>query len=400
MIKKYTPIFSILLVVMTVSISFGQVGIRTSTPKSIIDLEASNTAAPSNTDGILIPRIDTFPATNPGADQDGMLVFLSTDSGWYKKGIHFWDNSKLAWIPYGGEFVDSYNVKGDNLAYAKQATRNGSPVVILDNGRIGMGTEEPTESLELKFEGDNDIQVSSVQNPNAPNIIFYTANGSFASRDFLNDGDPIGSMAGTVWNGSGRSEVVASVSSLADGDHSSGNLPTKFEFNVTQANDTDADNGGVEMTIRATGRVGIGTSDPTATLELKDGGTNPGSAPLKFNAGTNLSTPEAGAFEYDGTHLYFTPNSTRNILMKGLSATATLDFPILVNGVTDQLTVSVPGATPGSSCNCAPLGSIENDLKWSCFVSAANTVTVRLSKLNTSDIIDPASKSWKVTVIE
>jgi|SRR5579859_2413733 len=34
-----------------------------------------------------------------------------------------------------------------------------------------------------------------------------------------------------------------------------------------------------------------------------------GTAPLKFTLGVNLTTPEAGAVEYDGTHLYYTNNS-------------------------------------------------------------------------------------------
>jgi hypothetical protein len=34
-------------------------------------------------------------------------------------------------------------------------------------------------------------------------------------------------------------------------------------------------------------------------------------APLTFSSGTNLTTPAAGAMEYDGSKLYFTPSSTR-----------------------------------------------------------------------------------------
>jgi hypothetical protein len=44
-----------------------------------------------------------------------------------------------------------------------------------------------------------------------------------------------------------------------------------------------------------------------------------GKAPLKFTSGTNLSVVEAGAMEYDGTSLFFSPASTRyNIIMNGL----------------------------------------------------------------------------------
>lgn len=53
-------------------------------------------------------------------------------------------------------------------------------------------------------------------------------------------------------------------------------------------------------------RLGLGTTTPTALLQFKAGTATASTAPLKFTAGTNLTTTEAGAIEYDGTHLYFT----------------------------------------------------------------------------------------------
>lgn len=50
-----------------------------------------------------------------------------------------------------------------------------------------------------------------------------------------------------------------------------------------------------------------GTStSPTAYLHLAAGTATASTSPLKFTSGTNLSTTEAGAIEYNGTHLYFT----------------------------------------------------------------------------------------------
>jgi hypothetical protein len=396
---KKVPFLVLLLVLFVTVNTISQVGVNSPNPKSIFDISASNPSSPSNTDGILLPRISKLPATDPTADQDGMLAFLDTADGNFKKGLHYWDSSVSKWIPYGDEWVDSYNGSLDNLSYATQANSNGVPVVVYDSGRIGMGTDKPEASLEIKFEGDNDIEVSSVNPPNAPNIIFYTTNGTFNSPSFLNNNNPVNGLAGKVWTGSGKSGVVTTLNALADGNHSNGNLPTKFVFSVTKSGDDSEDDSGYEMVLRENGRLGIGTINPNAVIQIKAGTNTVGSAPIKFNAGTNLSTPEAGAFEFDGTHLYFTPNTSRKILLKGLTNTATLDFPLIVNGVTDELTVSVAGATVGSSCSCAPLGSIETSLKWSCYVSATNTVRVRLSNISTS-LIDPASKSWKVTVIE
>lgn len=54
--------------------------------------------------------------------------------------------------------------------------------------------------------------------------------------------------------------------------------------------------------------IGIGIA-PTAYLGLAAGTATAGTAPLKFALGVNLGTPEAGAVEYDGDHLYYTNNS-------------------------------------------------------------------------------------------
>jgi hypothetical protein len=56
--------------------------------------------------------------------------------------------------------------------------------------------------------------------------------------------------------------------------------------------------------------IGIGTTAPTAYLHIAAGTATAGTAPLKFTAGTNLSTTEAGAMEFDGTHLYFTTTNS------------------------------------------------------------------------------------------
>jgi hypothetical protein len=60
------------------------------------------------------------------------------------------------------------------------------------------------------------------------------------------------------------------------------------------------------MRITNTGKVGIGTTTPTAFLHLKAGTAAVNTAPLKLTSGINLTTTEAGAIEYDGSHLYFT----------------------------------------------------------------------------------------------
>ncbi len=381
-----------------------QVGIGTTSPKSLLDIPASNSASPSATDGLLIPRISAFPSTDPGADQDGMLVFLTTTAGSYTKGFHFWDNTAGTWIAYNDEWKDgtatqSRNDYSDDIIYAQQSTDGGVDVVILDSGQMGLGTNDLEESLEVKLTGDNDIQITSASPPDAPQLVFYTTNGSFSAPDFLNSGDDIGYVTSKVWRGTGKSGDVANIQMRADGNHSAGNLPTRIEFALTAPNDTSLNSENPQMVINSVGNVGIGLNGPSAYLEIRAGTSAAESAPIKLTDGTLLATPEAGAIEFDNNTLYFTPGTVRKELFGGLTATQTLNFPNIPAGSMAELNVAVNGAEVGDTCNCAPRTSIEADLQWSCYVSAADTATIRVSNISVF-AIDPTGKQWKVVVIK
>lgn len=75
-----------------------QVGVNTTSPKASLDIEINDAANPTNHDGILIPRIDTFPSSNPTTDQNAMLVYLTTAVGTNNPGFYYWDNTTTTWI--------------------------------------------------------------------------------------------------------------------------------------------------------------------------------------------------------------------------------------------------------------------------------------------------------------
>lgn len=81
-----------------------------------------------------------------------------------------------------------------------------------------------------------------------------------------------------------------------------------------------------------------------------------------------------------------------------LTATATLDFPSTASGAVSALTVTVTGAATGDKVALGAPSTLETGLIAFGFVSAANTVTVRLANLSGSTV-DPASASWKVAVL-
>lgn len=61
--------------------------------------------------------------------------------------------------------------------------------------------------------------------------------------------------------------------------------------------------------------IGISVSSPTARVQFPAGAAGSHMAPIKLTPGTLMTTPEDGALEYDGTHLYFTIGSTRSPIL-------------------------------------------------------------------------------------
>jgi len=131
--------------------SFAQVGIGNTDPKASLDITASNTATPSSTDGILIPKIDNFPATNPGTDQNGMLVFV-TGNGTPTKGFYYWDNPLTSWVDVIGTkntLEQAYNEggagAGKNINASDGAIRINGTDGLLVTGTLNSGNTIDTE---------------------------------------------------------------------------------------------------------------------------------------------------------------------------------------------------------------------------------------------------------------
>lgn len=84
-------------------------------------------------------------------------------------------------------------------------------------------------------------------------------------------------------------------------------------------------------------------SNATSQLHLGVGSATAGTSPLKFISGTNMTTPESGAVEYDGTNLYVTNHAVRRNIacgnMNSIAATtlttATTNFAT-INVVTGE----------------------------------------------------------------
>lgn len=78
-------------------------------------------------------------------------------------------------------------------------------------------------------------------------------------------------------------------------------------------------------------------------------------------------------------------------------ASATLDFPSIPAASSAELTITVSEAVVGAQAVTTPNGAPEAGLVWSAYVSAANTVTIRVANV-TAAAINPASRTWRADV--
>lgn len=127
----------------------------------------------------------------------------------------------------------------------------------------------------------------------------------------------------------------------------------------------------------STDKVGIGTATPSEKLEVNGnikGGT------VSFNADSNRQATV--------TNLGFLTN------------TITHDFGSLSHGAEEEVTITVTGASVGDACFVGAPATIEIGLSWDAYVSAADTVKLRVYNYQNSNSIDPASATWRVTVLK
>ncbi len=151
-------------------LGYAQVGIGNTDPKSSLDISASNVATPSSTDGILIPRIDDFPASDPGADQDGMLVFV-TGNGTPAEGFYYWDQGTSGWVSVGASSSDAdwYEVGTSNPA--DNISDN-----IYHLGNLAVGGNSTSTTSPLLVQGDVNTDLAN---------ILTSVNGAFPSGTYF-----------------------------------------------------------------------------------------------------------------------------------------------------------------------------------------------------------------------
>lgn len=144
------------------SSSAARIGINEPSPNAKLQINASDQANPTSTDGIIIPKIDTFPLTNPTAAQNSMMVYLTNDLPGKPKGFYYWDNATTTWKDFGGTGTTDHDF------YEVGTTT--PPDAITDNmfhtGNVGIGNNNPTYKLDVDETASGKIYALRVRHSN------------------------------------------------------------------------------------------------------------------------------------------------------------------------------------------------------------------------------------------
>jgi hypothetical protein len=184
-------------VLFTLLFSFnakGQVGVGNTNPQAQLDISASNTTSPTNSDGILIPRMSNLPAVfSMTPNQDGMMVFY-TGTGEDGKGFYYWDETANNWVKIVSGTANNWTLNGNAINGTNFfGTTNNAPIIFRTNnvqqmvldqdGDLGLNLTNPNATLDIGFtNGKNVIEARGNSTILAPTTIVSNISGATSSN--------------------------------------------------------------------------------------------------------------------------------------------------------------------------------------------------------------------------
>jgi len=323
--------------IINTTINAGVVGISnlsaTGTPSSTTYLRGDNTWATIQSGGVTtLGAIGSSPNAN-GATITGSTLNLEPANASFGGALSSTDwstfNSKESALTFstgltrsintitnnlstgisGGQSVIGGTASGNNLTLSSTSNATKGKILFGDsaydevNNRLGIGISSPVVKLHV-LTGTYIAPISDtnyvVQNSGQYVAEYIGTNGAYAG--FLVCGTGAATQPFVQYYNSSTGKAWTQMMTAGD-------------LNIIKGNAL----GTTLLTLGNNLNVGIAKATPTARLHLPAGTAAANTAPIKLTSGTNLTTPENGALEYDGTSLFFTPASTRyNVLMNGL----------------------------------------------------------------------------------
>ena len=203
------------------------------------------------------------PSNTLEGDFIGSFQFMGYDDSGYDTGCQIYGVAT-------GDWTDSSSPADMHF----RTVPNGSSttvdrLIIKDDGKIGIGTASPTTLLEVTSDSEDGTYVYISQyvdgEVDGPKLGLVGANGTHDAPGVNLQGDELGTLVFLGYDSSAL-QSGASISSTAAQDWATGDTPGSLIFSTTPDGDTSL----VEaMRITKGQRVGIGTNNPGAKLEIE-----------------------------------------------------------------------------------------------------------------------------------
>ncbi len=250
-----------------------QIGIGTTLPNAQLDIRSSNQATPANNDGILIPKVNVFPATNPTVAQQGMLVYLTTATTFLatsrQPGFYYWNNPTSDWIGL------SSVANGDHDWYEVATTLPPNAITddMFHTGNVGIGTSTIAANTKLEVNSGTTSDAIYGHSNNVGGILGREVNFSFGtpSQSLLGAGvyanNPAAGYTSIFAQSTGLATVAANINysnvwmaNYSYVDNASSTVNPSVSYN--QLNNTSTTLGGTQIALRGFNNRATTTGNP------------------------------------------------------------------------------------------------------------------------------------------
>ncbi len=276
-----------LLILFWAPFSIAQVAINTdgSAPDNSAMLDIK-----SNNKGLLIPRMTAAERDAISNPAQGLMVYVTDDNMFY-----FFNNSQ--WTVFGGDPSADYWLDNKYI-------RNGNTLItIKDNGRVGIGTENPYMMLHLASDGPGWNKADAVfetvtNNPvDKSNIVTRRARGTLDNLQAVQVDDILGAYDSQGYNGAAY-KWGAHMDFVVDEPvtTSSSYIPSRIEFRTTNLT---APNSEPKMVIKHNGSIGVGTATPHASAIFEINSDHLGFLPPRVADVNAINNPAKGLMVFD-----------------------------------------------------------------------------------------------------
>jgi hypothetical protein len=247
--------------------------------------------------------------------QSNILTLQSTpDAADSRIGIHFLVHDNV-----DGTTIENVRQGSANrYALSFSTPQKANALFISDSlgqeGNVGIGTTTPSGKLEINGNTGDRMKGLIIKDVEAGIVLRSTDTGGHDINLFS--------------AGSGSSVGVGGFAFFD-------NTAVAYRLSVTSGGNVGIGvaNAGTAGLAVMNGNVGIGTTAPTAKLTIAAGTATANTAPLKFTSGTNLTTAEAGAMEYNNTfHLTNSDATRRHIVLAPNTTKVTAGAPYTNDG--------------------------------------------------------------------